>query len=495
VTGPVVQTAQGPVRGVITEAGVAIFRGVPFAQAARFVPPAPPPQRPEIHDASRIGPIAPQNAPEFNLSVPPPASEDCLNLNIFTPAADTGRRPVLVYIHAGAFVSGGGSGATQDGSRLAADEDVVVVSLNYRLGVLGFPPFKALGPEVSNNLGLLDQVEALRWTQANIAGFGGDPGNVTLFGYSAGGWSIAALMTLPLTAGLFHRAVVQSGSEFSASPLAEQADLTRRYLDLVDGAPTDPAALVDLPLQTLLDAQQALIEACQNDPVRRLHEGVVFGPRLDGVLFDDTPLSLLQQGQAHPVPLLIGSTEDELGYAPFRAGLDWLAALHTRAASLETLTAAFGPARAVAIWDAYAAGYPGEDDGALAGRIRSDRYYRLPAIRAAEAHATRAPTWMYRFDVQAASDLAGNTSTHATDLAFWLGTMAASPLQAFLFGGAPAEAEEALSRRMRADLAAFARDGTCAWPGYEGGRRATRIYDLVDQVRDDPAGEVRRAWD
>ena len=489
----VVQTPSGAVQGVVDPAWrTQVYRGLPYADAERFAEPRPPQPWTGVRDASRNGPVAPQNAPEFNLSVLPAMDEACLNLNVFTPAADERRRPVLVYIHAGAFVSGAGSGATQDGARLAAEEDVVVVTINYRLGVLGWPPFSARGAGAGRNLGLSDQVAALAWIRGHIRAFGGDPGNVTLFGYSAGGWSIVALMAMPAAQGLFHKAVVQSGSEFTATPATEQDELAARFLALTGAA--GPADLIDAPLETLLAAQQALLEERQNDPARRVHEGVVFGPRIDAVSLPEPPMATVLAGREHPVPLLIGSTEDELGWTPFRAGLDWLAALHTRAASLQTLATAFGDARALAIWDAYAKAHPGESDAVLAGRIRSDRYYRLPAVRAAEAHAARAPTWMYRFEVKASSQVAGDVSTHATDLAFWLGTMAASPLQAFLFGRPPSDTEDALARRMRADLAAFARTGRCAWPAYDPARRATRLYGPADQLADDPGGDVRRIW-
>lgn len=487
----VVHTPSGDVQGLIDASwNVEAYRGLPYARADRFAEPRPPKPWARVRDAGANGPIAPQNAPEFNLSVLPAMDEACLSLNVFTPAADGARRPVLVYVHAGAFVSGAGSGATQDGARLAAEEDVVVVGINYRLGVLGWPPFSARGADAGRNLGLSDQVAALAWIRDHIGAFGGDPGNVTLFGYSAGGWSIAALMALPAADGLFHKAIVQSGSEFTATPPAEQDRLAARLLDLA-GAP-NAEALIDAPLERLLAAQQALLEERQNDPARRVDEGVVFGPRIDPASLPTAPMETILAGRAHPVPLLIGSTEDELGWTPFRAGLDWLAALHSRVASLESLGKAFGGERAGAIWSAYAAAYPGEDDARLAGRIRSDRYYRLPAIRAAEAHAAVAPTWMYRFDGKASSQVAGDVSTHATDLAFWLGTMAASPLQGFLFGRPPTEAEEALARRMRAGLAGFARTGRCAWPAYDRDRRTTRIYDLADHIADDPAGAVIR---
>jgi para-nitrobenzyl esterase len=432
--------------------------------------------------------VAPQNEPEFNLSILPEMSEDCLNLNVFTPAADGARRPVLFYIHAGAFVSGGGGGATQNGSILAADEDVVVVTINYRLGVFGWPPFRAHGEAVSNNLGLLDQIAALEWVRDNIEAFGGDPANVTLFGYSAGGWSILALMVAPQAKGLFHKAAPQSGSAFTAPARERQDRLAADFLCRLGGA------LRDADVPALLEAQKAYLDAQNSAPDRLTEEGVTFGPWRDAIMLSDDPLALVVAGQGMHMPLLIGSTADELGYAPFRAGIGWLEAMHTRQASLQTLAAAYGEAAARPIWDAYRGAAPEASDAVVAGNIRSDRYYRLPAIIAAEAQAAHSPTWMYQFTLGAASELAGGVSTHATDLAFWFGTMAASPLQAFLFGRPPTEAEAALSRRMRRDLAHFARTGRCDWPAYSPTERATRMYGLEDRLSLDPGAACRKVW-
>ncbi|HEX4198278.1 MAG TPA: carboxylesterase family protein [Caulobacteraceae bacterium] len=489
--GPVVETRQGKVRGA-AENGVLAFRGLPFAASTegdgRFAPPRPAPAWSGIRDATTIGFMAPQNDPEFNLSTLPEMSEDCLNLNVFTPAADGARRPVLFYIHAGAFVSGGGGGATQNGSILAVDEDVVVVTINYRLGVFGWPPFRARGEAVSNNLGLLDQIAALEWVRDNIAAFGGDPGNVTVFGYSAGGWSILALMAAPQASGLFHKAAPQSGSAFTAASRLRQDRLAADFLSRLAGAPEHAGVAV------LLEAQKAYLEAQNNAPERLVEEGVTFGPWRDGIMLADDPLAVAVAGKAMRIPLLIGSTADELGYAPFRAGIGWLDAMHTREASLRTLATAYGAGRASAICDAYRDAAPDASDAAIAGHIRSDRYYRMPAIVAAEAQAAHSPTWMYQFTLGAASEIAGGISTHATDLAFWFGTMAASPLQAFLFGRPPTEAEQALSRRMRRDLAQFARTGRCEWPAYAPADRVTRMYGLEDRVALDPGAARRRAW-
>lgn len=495
---PVVHTQAGPVRGA-TERGVFAFRGVPYAAdtggANRFRPPQPLSPWREVRDAVSPGPIAPQNEPEFNLTALPPMSEDCLNLNVFTPALDGAARPVLFYIHAGAFISGAGGGATHNGATLAAEQDVVVVSINYRLGVFGFPPFRVHGDAVSNNLGLLDQIAALEWVRDNIRAFGGDPDNVTPFGYSAGGWSILSLMAARRAKGLFHRAAPQSGSEFGAMSQRDQRRFAGAFLAILglDNA----KACLDLPAADLLRAQKQLIESQQNAAERQTEETVNFGPCIDCGDWAALPLDILRAGYGTFVPMLIGTTEDELGYAPFRGGIAWLQAMHTRAAITASLAAAFGSARAETIWTTYETAYPGESEQQLAGRVRSDRYYRVPAIRAAELVGRERPetAWMYRFDLKAPSDIAGHVSTHATDLAFWFGTMADSPLQPFMFGRAPTASEQQLGRAMRADLAAFARFGACGWAPYEPSTRVTRIYADAAGTTNDPAGAARAVWD
>jgi len=484
----IAETRQGRLRGERGAHGMLAFRGIPFAVADRFAPPRPPAPWDGVRDATAIGPIAPQNGAEFDLLALPPMSEDCLNLSLFTPALDDARRPVLVYIHAGAFVSGAGGGVLHDGSLLAADEDVVVIGINYRLGVLGWPPFDA-GDGTVLNAGLLDQIAALEWIRDNVAAFGGDPENVTLFGYSAGGWSIVTLMATPRAWGLFHKVVPQSGSAFGASGPAELARMAAAWRDAFgDGDPRTA------PLDALLDAQKRMSDALNNDPLRRTSEDLVFGPRIEAGLLDAEPLPALKQGEACAVPMLIGTTGDELGYTPFRAGIPWVETLHGRDAAIETLVRSFGAERGQAIWDTYVAEFPDDSDAGIAGRIRSDRYYRLPAIQAAEANAPRAPTWMYRFTLPATSPIAGNVSTHATDLCFWFGTMADSPFRDFFFGRGPTDEELVLSRRMRRDIAHFARTGQCDWPAYEAGERATRRYDLEDCVELDPQGNARRIW-
>jgi para-nitrobenzyl esterase len=263
----VVETSHGKLRG-IEERGVCVFRGIPYAQPPvgelRFRSPVPPQPWTGVRDASRFGPAAPQNAallgPLLGLGVGQ-MSEDCLSLNIWTPKPDGGRRPVLVWIHGGAFILGAGSQTLYEGSVLARRGDVVVVTINYRLGALGFLHLKGLCGDAlpaSGNEGLLDQIAALEWVRDEIAAFGGDPTNVTIFGESAGAMSCATLLGAPRAQGLFHRAILQSGSANYVSPPEDATRIAAELLSELDCSPGQAAKLRERPAERIVEAQQHL---------------------------------------------------------------------------------------------------------------------------------------------------------------------------------------------------------------------------------------------
>jgi len=265
-----VETKCGPVRG-LKEGSVNVWRGLPYAQApvgeGRFRAPQPPQPWTEVREVSAFGAVAPQLSVglESRFNVRPGAaqlpaqSEDCLFLNVWAPAAP-GNYPVMVWVHGGSFVTGSGSMPLYDGARFAAQGEVVVVTLNYRLGALGFLHLADLGPGFDNNLGLLDQVAALRWVQQNIAAFGGDPGRVTIFGESAGAMSIAALLGMPAAEGLFQAAILQSGAVRAQPPERAKAVVQGMLREL---GISDPAALRTLPVEALLQAAQRLLRTFQ----------------------------------------------------------------------------------------------------------------------------------------------------------------------------------------------------------------------------------------
>ncbi|HWN16827.1 MAG TPA: carboxylesterase family protein, partial [Candidatus Dormibacteraeota bacterium] len=258
-----VETRRGRVRG-LAEAGLAVFRGIPYARPPvgprRFGPPEPPEAWTGTHDATRYGSSAPQNGaligPIMSLGIGR-TSEDCLYLNIWTPAADRRRRPVLVWIHGGAFLLGSGSQMLYDGATLARRGDVVVVTINYRLGAFGFLRLRdRFGQRLpaTGNEGLLDQVAALTWVRDEIEAFGGDPGQVTIFGESAGSMSCATLLGLPRAHGLFHRAILQSGGANFVWPREIATELSDHVLDEL--AVASPEALQNLGADRILEVQR-----------------------------------------------------------------------------------------------------------------------------------------------------------------------------------------------------------------------------------------------
>jgi len=483
-----VETRSGAVRGS-AGSGHHAFLGIPFAAAPtgdlRWAPPQPASAWTGVRDATAFGPAAwqPTGGPLDGL-VPGMGSEDqgedCLSLNIWTPAPDSACRPVMVWIHGGAFSLGAGSLAAYDGTTLCTRTDTVVVTINYRVGALGF---LVLDDETAAaNVGILDQIESLKWIRDNIAAFGGDPDNVTIFGESAGGGSVLSVLSAPSARGLFHRAIVQSG----ATDLMFDRDRARLVLEAfarcagVD--PDDVSALRALqPAQVLAAQAQAAGELFATVGTMPFH------PCVDG---DVMPFTWQQAAEAgvSTVPLIIGTTRDEMAlfasFDPAAASLD-AAGLHARLSNLgrdpEALLAAYaetGTTEPPAVW----------------GRINTDKAMWLAALRVAAAYAEHAPVWMYRFDWTAANPSLG--APHGVDIPFPFDTIEVGGWDRFVSD--PTEAHE-LAATMQSLWSRFARTGdpsieTTDWPRYDTERRSTLILGRDVRVEDDPNGIVRRAW-
>ncbi|MCZ7576927.1 MAG: carboxylesterase family protein [Dehalococcoidia bacterium] len=317
MTDPIATTRHGQVRGV-EKAGLLNFRGIPFAAPPvgplRFRAPEPPEPWDGIRDATQNGPISPQAPSPIDLPGGPPVQrpmdEDCLTLNVWTPAAD-GSLPVMVWIHGGAFTIG--CGADFSGRDLAA-RGAVVITINYRLGPLGFLALPCLADEQGRftNFGLRDQIAALRWVRENAAAFGGDPGNVTIFGESAGGMSVGALMASPEAKGLFHRAIAQSGAGHHALTLEAATGTARRICEILGVSPDDGAGLRAAPAAELVRASSL----CETEDMQRfIGRGRVwkptFAPVVDSQALRVLPISAVNRGDGSDVPLLVGSNADE----------------------------------------------------------------------------------------------------------------------------------------------------------------------------------------
>lgn len=465
-------------RGVRSGAGVR-WLGLPYAAAPvgelRFRPPAPPLPRTGVRPADAHPPAATQagslTAPRRRLG--DGVSEDCLYLNVHAPAVPDGRaRPVLVWIHGGAF--SGGSGALYDGTGLAALGDLVVVTVDYRLGVFGFSDLGAVtDAPVGSNLGLRDQIAALEWVRDNIAGFGGDPARVTVAGESAGSVSVSLLLCAPSAAGLFRGAVMQSGSYSLIHGPHIRGVAAQAVADEIGLGPGDGDRLRNLSAGRLLEAQVA-VEA-------RLPGTVAAAPWFDG---DLVPGSLHDaRRQTRPeVALLAGSNLDETEMFRLLPG-DILPI--DRPTVARRLHEQLGDAHAARIL----AAYPDDRRGNRA--LTSDFDFAQPTRHFADRHvAAGGRAFVYRFDAR----VPWWGATHAAELAYlwdWRG------VPSWTLRGPLGARRRSLAARVQWAWVRFVADLDPGpdWPAHDAGRRAVRVFDVAgDRVVDDPEPERRRAW-
>lgn len=507
---PVVVTAAGAVRGR-DDGRAAVWRGIRYAEpptgARRWRSPVPAAPWSGVVDADRFGPAAPQQP---NPSVPlGPAGEvrmdeDCLFLNVIRPSREPAAdrpRPVMVWLHGGAYALGASSQLIYHGDVLAADGDVVLVTLNYRLGALGFLDLRSAGVEgVETNLALRDVLLALRWVRDNIHAFGGDPEAVTVFGQSAGAGLVTALMASPAAVGLFQRAIAQSPPAGSMYGPERSASVAARFLQEAGIGAADAAGLRALPAQAIVDAGAAVYTG-----VPREHPGMLaFAPVVGDDVLPEAPIRVLSEGRGLPVPLVIGTNRDEATlFRLMRSPL-----LPIRRSALERMFAAM---------EAEAADDPAADGGPPNGalppreqvlrvyprlpfsrgvRVATDIAFRMPALWTASGHSTVAPTFLYRFDFSPRLlRMTGIGASHATDLPYVWGEFDALPRDpSFLLGGR--RAAEAVSERMRGLWTAFAHDGLpgTGWPAYDLERRDTLVIDRQDRLVSDLDGSLRQGW-
>ena len=482
-----VSIANGILQGRSTPGSTA-FLGIPFAEPPvgplRWAPPSPALAWTGTRDATTFGPAPwqPSGGPLDGL-VPgmgsDDQSDDCLNLNVWTPSVDDSR-PVLVWIHGGAFSLGAGSLSVYDGSRLAAATNTVVVTINYRLGALGFLVID--DPSCTPNVGLLDQVAALEWVRDNISAFGGDPDNVTIFGESAGGGSVLSLLSMPSAVGLFQRAIVQSG--------ATDLLLDRDKAHLVAEAVARAAGLSTVDVDALRAMSGAQIIEAQANAAMELFGTVgtmPFHPVVDGVVLPHTWLEAASSG-FNPVPVIIGTNRDEMDlfkmFDPQAGSLT--------ADGLRTRFEAVG-GNVDALIDAYRSTGASEPPEAWR-RANTDIAMWLPALRIAEARSAHGPTWMYRFDWEASSPDMG--SPHGVDIPFPFTTIDVDEWDTFVSDPEQAMSLASLMQRSWADFAAEGVPslGDQDWPSYSADERATAILGRDVTVERDPNRQVRQAW-
>lgn len=483
--------------------GVVWFRGIPFARPPvgelRFRPPQPPEPWAGVRQADRYGLTAPQNPSPMDQMMgldPQPAGEDCLYLNVVTPAVDGGARPVMVWIHGGGFIMGAGSSLLYSGEQFARRGDIVYVSLNYRLGELGFLYLDELDESYagSANNGILDQIAALEWVRDNIAAFGGDPGNVTIFGESAGGMSVGTLMATTKAQGLFHKAIAQSGASHNIIPAKLAAEVTNDFCERLGAASV--AELLATPTEKMLEVRAELLASTVAD-VDRVAGGdgpplvLPFQPVADGVVIDDDAVGTIREGSAAGVPLLVGTTRDEWKlFALLDAGELTLDTAKARGDAM------FGDGAAVVA--AYQAAFPGLGPKELFGEIATDYVFRIPAIRLAEAQVRQiADVWMYLFDWKSPAFGGVLGACHAVDVPFVFDAVDGAAL-AMMFGDGPRPIE--LAEQVQDAWLAFARGGDPnhenlpTWPRYDAERRATMRLAEPCSVIDDPMAATRELW-
>lgn len=501
-----VHTAYGPVRG-FDDGSLRVFKGVRYAAPPvgelRWRAPRPPQPWTDVADATSYGGVSPQPV----LPVLPLGSarvdEDCLFLNVWAPSGTTAGdgKPVMVWVHGGAYVYGAGSQPIYSARNVIAGdqpEDVVVVTLNYRLGALGWLDLSSFSTDdcrFDTNLGLRDVLLALQWVRDNIAAFGGDPDQVTIFGESAGAAVVTTLLTSPAAAGLFAGAIAQSAPVTSVYDSARGRRTAELVLDKIGVRHDDVRTWRDAPLDAIVAATgEALAEVPQTTPGT-----LAFAPIVDGDIVPDYPATLAREGKSHPVPLLIGTNRDEA--ALFR----WM----------KTPLMPITPDAIKAMFAELAADQPGlqlpsqaQIESAYSGlRARAtvmgvarDVGFRMPSVWFAEGHSKVAPVYLYRFDwATPMLRLLRIGATHATELPYVWGNLVLGPRDiTFKLGGL--KTGKAVSRRMRARWVNFAKDfkpsvtGEPDWLPYQLADRPSLVIGKTDVLVNDVDSSIRAAW-
>jgi para-nitrobenzyl esterase len=493
-------TTFGRVRGR-DAAGIKTFKGIPYGASTaggnRFRPPADPAPWSGVHDALAYGASAPQREPgaartasgrEVAAAGLPPEGEDCLVLNVWTPALRDGRpRPVMVWCHGGGFATGSGSSPVTDGANLARRGDVVVVSINHRLNVLGFTSLAELGGREfaqSGAAGMLDIVHALRWVRANIAEFGGDAANVTVFGQSGGGRKVATLLAMPSAKGLFHRAIIESGATLELVEPEQAARVARELLKQLDLDPGRWRELQTVPLATLMSAYFATARTMNVDQMT-----MGFAPTVDGTAVAQHPFHPQAAAVSADVPLVIGSTRTELTSSADEA------AFTLDETGLRTRVDALLGDSAARVLDVYRRANPGASPADLYFLIASDERYGAPVMKIAERRAAlrRGPVYLYYFRWETPLDGGRYRAPHTVEIPFVFHNLDASPWTAGVPGITP------LADQVSDTWLAFARSGNPStarlpqWPAFDGERRATMVFDTRSAAVDDPLREQRIA--
>lgn len=466
---PVVTTATGRVRGIRRPDGTAAFLGIPYAQPPvgdlRFAAPAPAASWADVREAAAYGPT-PQRGDHPNTLIPEPSipGDDTLSVNVFAPAGaeatDAAPRPVLVYIHGGGFVQGSPASPWYDGGAFA-NVGIVVVTVSYRLGFDGF----GLIPGADTNRGVRDWIAALEWVQRNVAAFGGDPGDVTIAGQSAGGGAVLTLLGMPRAQHLFHR-VLSISAALTNVPPSSAAELTTRLAARAGVAPTrDGFASVDE--LRLLELQNHLLSAQRRGALkaarRRIAEGSPWGPIVDGDLIPRPTLEAIADDVGADKPLVLGTTDDEFAFL--------LESLEPRLRAVPAgLALGLLGVHAATRWSYIRANRAKRREGTAAflGRYVTDRVFRDTVPRIADARG-QSRTWTYRFTWPSPTR---GAAIHCLDLPFWWNRLDAPGVVEIAGDAPPPELAEA----MHASAVSFVTGGDPGWTSWSTSPGTTRIF-------------------
>jgi para-nitrobenzyl esterase len=482
---PLVTTTNGPVRGVRLN-GVSVFKGLRYgvdtAQTRFAKPIAPPPWQSPIN-AFDYGPASPQPGSEPN------QSEDCLFLNVWTPGLDArAKRPVMVYIHGGAYATGSGSSPLTDGTHLAQQHDVVVVTLNHRLNAFGYLYLDQIAPGFrpdGGNAGQWDLILALAWVRANITQFGGDPSRVMVFGQSGGGAKIATLMATPAAAGLFHSVATMSGQQVTASGPLNATRRARAFLAALNTSPANLSSLLTIPAQRIIEAL-SIADPHNNE------QKIYFGPVVDQIMLTRHPFWPDAPPQSRRIPMILGNVKSET------RNLIGRSAPEAFALKDDDLPAWLGrhmrtdiaPSRVI---ETYRRAYPGISASDLFFAATTAARSWRGQVEEADTRARQgAPTWVYRLDLPSPDDGGKWGAFHTLDIPHAFGTLGAAGSMT----GTDAAARK-VSAELSGALVALARHGTpgrgvgLRWPQYTLAQRQTMIFDARTRVEADPRGIER----
>ena len=492
----IVETNSGKIQGYIDN-GLQIFKGIPYTappiDELRFSPPKPAEPWNGVLDATNFGPFPLQGASALEMFLgraSPQSEENCLTLNIWTPSTDDADRPVMFWIHGGGFINGGSSVPVYDGLNLAKRGNIVIVTINYRLGALGYLYI----PDVTANVGQLDQIAALRWVHENIANFGGNPKNVTIFGESAGGEAVVTLLAMPAAKGLFQHVISQSGPMiYDASAGKKSSDRLMSLLNIEEG---DIDSLRKVPAKKIIRAQNKITNQA------RIPDLIPFCPRIDGKTLPKHPLEVLRSDSANNADLIIGSNETEMKL---------FTVLDPRMSKMD--------ADGMRKYINAIANLLGQDEKKadelinlykeirkdlrtpldIMDVIGTDFVFRIPAIRISEAHHTHQPnTYNYLFTWPSPAFNGQFGACHAVEIPFVFGTINA-PMMDQLVGKGPAA--DTLKEKIMDTWIAFARDGNPnhdgipKWPSYDAEKRATMLMGKKFEVVNALFDAERAAWD